>query len=278
MVDDVASSDVASSPQSAISESEQPNFWDTAWKRDMQRAIPGPDSSTWPNTIDHRKMQLLGQYVPSHGIAVEVGCGTARLLARVGRSAQLDLIAVDSAPTALKLAEQTAQVFDVKMSLIDGDVHHLPLHTGTVDIVLSGGLLEHFQNPQSVLAEMVRILRVGGVFYADVVPRKLSLYRIAEAWRMRVSEWMKPGVYESTYGPQEYRAWLAELGCTEITTVYCGVYPKLIRWLPGGLRQRVSAVLQKLDGTPIAGALGWYFIIVARKGTPAEGDDFSSGA
>lgn len=246
--------------------SQQPNFWDSAWQRDMQRAIPDADAPTWPNTIDQRKMEFLAHYLPAQGTAVEVGCGTARLLARVGRSAPLDLIAIDSAPTALKLAAQTAHMFSVEMDLIDGDVHGLPLETGTVDIVLSGGLLEHFPDPCPVLAEMVRILRDDGVFYADVVPRKPSLYRMREAARMRVSEWMKPGVYESNYGPQEYRTWLAELGCTDITTIYCGVYPKLIRWLPDPLRRRASAWLQKLDGTPIADALGWYFIIVARKG------------
>lgn len=217
-------------------------------------------------------MQFLSQYLPAQGVAIEVGCGSARLLGAVGRSASLDLIAVDSAPTALKLAAQTARAFDVEMDLIDADVYRLPLATGAVDIVLSGGLLEHFQDPRPVLAEMVRVLRVDGVFYADVVPRKVSLYRIAEAARMLVSEWMKPGVYESNYGPQQYQGWLAELGCTEIVTISCGVYPKLIRWLPGRLRQQVSAFLQKLDGTPVADALGWYFIVVARKGSPAAGD------
>lgn len=271
MSNTVASS-VADSAGASSAQAEGPDFWDRAWQRDMSRAIPGPDARTWPNDIDHRKMQFLSQYLPAQGVAIEVGCGSARLLGAVGRSASLDLIAVDSAPTALKLAAQTARAFDVEMDLIDADVYRLPLATGAVDIVLSGGLLEHFQDPLPVLAEMVRVLRVDGVFYADVVPRKVSLYRIAEAARMLVSEWMKPGVYESNYGPQQYQGWLAELGCTEIVTISCGVYPKLIRWLPGRLRQRVSAFLQKLDGTPVADALGWYFIVVARKGNTAAGD------
>jgi ubiquinone/menaquinone biosynthesis C-methylase UbiE len=242
------------------------NFWDNVWKHDIKRAVPGLDAPTWNNQIDARKIQLLHQYLPSAGVAVEVGCGSARLLARIGRSAKLSLVGIDSAPTALKLALQAADTFDLKMDVINADVHGLPLETETVHIVLSGGLLEHFPDPRPVLAEMVRILHVGGVFYADVVPRKGSLYRLKEVPRMWVSEWLRPGVYESTYGPQEYEAWLTELGCTDIRIEYCGVYPKMIRWLPASVRRSLASLLQKLDGTAVANALGWYFIIVARKG------------
>jgi hypothetical protein len=66
-------------------------------------------------------------------------------------------------------------------------------------------------------------------------------------------------VYESALGPAEYRRMLADLGCEAIAIRSAGVYPPVAPawWAPR---------LAVLDGTPIAGWLGWYFMVAARRG------------
>ena len=59
------------------------------------------------------------------------------------------------------------------MGFACADARILPFKNASFEVVLSGGLLEHFPDPLPVLTEMVRILRPGGIFYADVVPSEI---------------------------------------------------------------------------------------------------------
>jgi SAM-dependent methyltransferase len=240
-------------------------FWTRLWRVSLESRVPGPDESTWGNDIDRRKLRFLSRHAPSDGVAAEVGCGSARLLARIGRShPALRLIAVDESAAALQLTERTAAAFDVSIRSTRATAFALPFRDNSLDLVLSGGLLEHFPEPTPVLAEMLRVLRPGGVFYADVVPRKRSWYRAHEAERMRVSEYMEDGVYESSYGPAEYEQRLRSLGCKAVHGCWCGVYPwRLQNYRRSrGLLARASELF---DGTSVATRLGWYFMLLTVK-------------
>ncbi len=241
---------------------ERPDGSWQAWDRDwVSHPYDGAalDAPTLYNHIDDLKLEFLGADLPKSGRALEVGCGSARLLARMGRAVPLELVALDPAPNALALASRTAVIAGVRMQRVRGDALALPFADASFDLVLSGGLLEHFPEPEAVLAEMVRILRPGGTFYADVVPRKFSLYRVREYPRMLRTEWFMPGVYESSYGPQRFTTALSRLGCASPRVRSAGVYPP--RTGPAFAR-----VAKLVDGTPVADLLGWYFMIAARRG------------
>jgi SAM-dependent methyltransferase len=232
--------------------------WNRDWisHRDVEDSLDAP---TLANHIDRLKLDFLGPDLPRAGRALEVGCGSARLLARMGRAAPLELVALDPAPNALGVAERTAAIAGVRMQRVRADALSLPFADGSFDLVLSGGLLEHFPQPEPVLAEMVRILRPGGTFYADVVPRKFSIYRVREFPRMARTEWFMPGVHESSNGPGRYARALERLGCAPPRVRSAGVYPPRT----GPVLARLAS---RLDGTPIADLLGWYFMIAARRG------------
>jgi SAM-dependent methyltransferase len=232
--------------------------WERTWEPQLGAAAADRARPPLESYIDALKLEFLGKDLPRSGHAVEIGCGSARLLACVGRAAPLELVAVDRVPSALRLAAETARATGTRIRGMLADARALPLRERSVDLVLSGGLLEHFEDPQPVLAEMVRVLRPGGLLYADVVPRKLSLYRIREAPRMACSPRLMPGVFESARGPDEYRRALAALGCEPIRVRGAGVYP------PWGARAW-ARLTRRLDGTPIADLLGWYFMIAARR-------------
>jgi len=234
------------------------NAWDRTWQPQLDARPPDFESRSLGNHIDALKLEFIGSDMPKSGRAIEIGCGSARLLARVGRAAPLQLVGFDASVNALRLAAATASHFQLAIRTARGDVRALPFESGAFDLVLSGGLLEHFEDPSPVLSEMVRILRPGGVFYADVVPRKLSLYRIGEALRMLRSPWMEEGVYESSLGPRWYARSLAAHGLEAIRIQSAGVYPP---WRASALAPRT----RRLDGTSLADVLGWYFMVVARK-------------
>jgi SAM-dependent methyltransferase len=231
--------------------------WDRVWEQSGAAQVP-LDAPTLENQIDRAKIEFLAPHVRRRGHAVEIGCGSARLLARLGLSGNHALTAVDASMEALARAAQTAAAAAVPMGTVCADASRLPFRTGSCEAVLSGGLLEHFRDPVPVLEEMVRILAPGGMFYADVVPRKFSLYRIGEAARMVRSEWLMPGVVETAHDAEFYCRHLNALGCRDTAFEYCGVYPPR-------LAGAVLSYTERLNGTRLARALGWYFMIRARK-------------
>ena len=232
--------------------------WDTVWLNAAAAAHVPLDAATLENHIDSGKIGFILPWIPGEGCAVEIGCGSARLLARLGITRPYTLTAVDTSLEALAGVERTAAAAGLAIRAVCADAYRLPIKSGSCDVVLSGGLLEHFRDPLPILREMVRVLKPGGVFYADVVPRKFSLYRVGEVMRMMRSEWLLPGVVETRHDGAYYRGHLTGLGCSEVSYRYCGVYPPRVSHEVG----KRTAVL---DGTPVARAFGWYFMIRGRK-------------
>ena len=54
-----------------------------------------------------------------------------------------------------------------RLAFVQADGAQLPFAQGTFDVVFSHGCLEHFHNLEGVFAEMLRVLRPGGLLYAE---------------------------------------------------------------------------------------------------------------
>lgn len=193
----------------------QDEQWDPQWE-DVWREGAGLDPvarALWDVAFDFWDREL---GIP--GRVLEVGCGIARQAARL-QHAGAQCIGVDLSTEALTNALIERRV--------KGDAYQLPFPPATFDVVWSGGLLEHFEDPSPLLAEMARVLAPGGVIGATVIPRKRSGQSAIDAMaafakgtlavvtlrfgRLKGVRRQFP-FYESTYGPDEYRAWLDRLG------------------------------------------------------------------
>ena len=235
-------------------------FWDATWIQ-WAGSIDAPDAPTWRNEMDKRRIDFLAADLPRGGVIVEIGAGSGRMLARIGQVSGSKLIGVDYSIPSMRLLGGTANAFNVHIQSMGGDAFQLPIKTGSVDMVMSGGLLEHFENPRLLLTEMVRILKPNGLFYAGVVPRRFfSIHR-------PLHRWSAPDVYRSSFGVREYSAWLTELGCTDVTAINVGAYPPLMQHLPVAPRRAIEQLFRRLDGTFVADAVGYGILLKARKGS-----------
>jgi hypothetical protein len=112
---------------------------------------------------------------------------------------------------------------------------------------------------------MARVLRPGGLFYADIVPRKVSLYRWAERRRMRRDEHMAEGIFESDLPKRAWADLVRDAGLREVRIVSAGVYPPYTTPDHERLLWKYGRFLRALDGTPIADALGFFYMVTATR-------------
>jgi ubiquinone/menaquinone biosynthesis C-methylase UbiE len=98
------------------------------------------------------------------GMAVaDVGTGTgfvaAGIAPRAGR-----VIAVDNSSAMLEVARKNlGELGLVNVELVEGDVGALPIESGSVDAVFANMVLHHAEVPTSMLREMARVAKPGGV-------------------------------------------------------------------------------------------------------------------
>lgn len=232
--------------------------------------------------LDWTKLERLASLLPARGSTLEVGSGSGRLscyLAQRGfRTTSLDF-----SLAALRAARANYASAEVPGTCVAAEAAALPFPAESFDVVLSTGLLEHFEDPAPVVEEMVRVLRAGGVFYSDIVPWKFSLFRSLD-WLGRLKRgWLASGAapvdfYERGFTLHEIRDLLESAGLVGVTVVPAGVVPPYlpvlyrVRWLRDGqvrLVERTRRWWARLDGTRLAEWLGFYYFASATK--PAAG-------
>lgn len=153
---------------------------------------------------------------------LEVGCGSAFVslfFAKRGYEAYC----LDINKFILKVSEKNFKAEGIKGKFIVGNAEKLPFPDNQFDIVTSFGLLEHFENPQTAISEMVRVLKPGGLFFADIVPDRFSCQTIGNLfnsfvvliyWSLKgkpalgLTKAMRnfePAYFENSFSWQEYK-------------------------------------------------------------------------
>ena len=247
-----------------------PDSWQAVWIQANQS--PGQWNKSLWDALDELKFGYLCSLIPNEGLALEVGCGTARVLAMLA-GVGWRVMGVDFAPSALQLARMRFSEGPYEIDLISGNAYHLPFDNDSFDFVGSTGLLEHFEQPQPMIAEMIRVLRAGGVLYADVVPSKFSLLRSLDG--MRLSPAAEKQMFERPFTKGEIQTMFADTGALEKLSVFpAGILPPrklfsrrfpIIRQLEYPVSKVIGRLSSHFDGSWVADLLGFYYFVSATK-------------
>lgn len=108
-----------------------------------------------------RDVVWFSEKIPSHGVALDCGCGSGcHLSSLVCERIGLDISARQLSKT---------KTVDGRIQLIRGDVEHLPFEARSIDYILAFGLIHHLPNQEKGLDEMFRILKRGDIFSLWIV-------------------------------------------------------------------------------------------------------------
>lgn len=112
-----------------------------------------------------------------------VGTGALSLALADVIDHDMTLAAVDVSPRMLAEARHALQEKGVDLMPHLADVRDLPFPDDAFDLVMCAHALEHLADPQEAIAEMLRVLRPGGVVLALVTRRSLLGGYVQLKWR-----------------------------------------------------------------------------------------------
>ena len=130
----------------------------------------------------------LGRVEPG-SVVLDLGCGagTDLLIAAQMAGSSGRVVGVDMTATMLERARQSATELGLdNVQLHEALIEALPLDDGSVDVVISNGVIDLVPDKDAVLDEIDRVLRPGGrLQLADVVIH----HEVSEDARKRIDLW-----------------------------------------------------------------------------------------
>jgi ubiquinone/menaquinone biosynthesis C-methylase UbiE len=117
---------------------------------------------------------------------LEVGAGSAYVSLYFAKRG-FDCTCLDINAPILKIAEKNFEKENAKGKFVVGTAEKLPFKDNSFDIVSSFGLMEHFADPLPAFREMIRVLKPGGLFFADIVPNRFSVQSLGNIFNFLVT-------------------------------------------------------------------------------------------
>lgn len=193
-------------------------------------------------------LRLLAEHGVRRGRALEYGCGAAGMSIFLQRHG-FETCLADISEAALRVASINHEMHGSGSEpppAVVGDALSLPYRDDAFDIVMSYGLLEHFdERPlRALLAGVCRTLKPGGLFVADIVPARLNarmvgnvvnfmsaalrdLLRGQAAGIGRLHRAYFGHYHETSFGPAVYQRLLREQGLEQVRVQVCRPFPLL---------------------------------------------------
>jgi SAM-dependent methyltransferase len=207
--------------------------FDEIWKRTglFYRAGDVRDCRSFAELWETVKFQRLEEILPHTAQrSLEVGCGSGGVSLYFHDCHGYQVTLVDMSDEALALARRNFAANSTApqqhATFFKADANGLPFQAGSFDLVMSFGLLEHFADIERPIAEQMRVLRPGGVFFADIVTGRFSvdsfsrfparvkraLANAARGQRQDLAALGRPDLYENSLSLPTYAAVVERAG------------------------------------------------------------------
>jgi ubiquinone/menaquinone biosynthesis C-methylase UbiE len=186
---------------------------------------------------DNRRQGLEMLNLQAGAAVLDVGCGAGELCVdlarRVGPRGRV--VGIDASETMIHKARETAASSGQDVEFHVASVYRLPFADQTFDVVRAERLFQHLDNPQSALAEMVRVTRTGSqIMLVDFEHGQWSM-SLDDPLDWKVFEVLRRALLRKVINPHSgvrLRGMMQRIGLTDVkhlTTTLELTYPDLWR-------------------------------------------------
>ena len=151
--------------------------------------------------------------LPSLSRCLDVGCGMGETTRQLAGKLDnvVELIGVDQDSSLIEVARSVPGP-DGKITFQQGDATHLSFEDQTFDFVFARYLLHHLDQPQVVLAEMLRVCKSGGIV-AVQEPDCAKQFCYPESWAYEKIPDIYSRVFANAFIGRQLYSLFRQLGC-----------------------------------------------------------------
>jgi 2-polyprenyl-3-methyl-5-hydroxy-6-metoxy-1,4-benzoquinol methylase len=148
-------------------------YWNNSWASgEIPEAVDPSDMRlrNYPNRRFHQWFLKLFQKtnVPSRRL-LEVGCAKSAWLPYFAKEFGFTVCGLDYSPNGCRMAERVLQVNGIEAEVICADLFSPPDHMlGAFDVVVSFGVVEHFDDTAACLRAVSSFLKPGGLLITNI--------------------------------------------------------------------------------------------------------------
>jgi len=217
--------------------SESWKIFDKIWKEyEFKKRKPGYLIDSF---FEKLRVKELDDFFGGKETIVNVGSGSGRWslpFLRLGYK----VTNFDMSHYALLVSKKRCR--NLKANYVRGDAFAIPFKNNSFDIVMSFGLIEHFKDVTKPIDEMVRILKPHGLFFADIITKRISVQRL-QSWinyclylfyvvihlnlqKIRKSIWfLQKDYFENSLSTKEYLTAMEKAGLSKINITGIRAFP-----------------------------------------------------
>jgi SAM-dependent methyltransferase len=133
------------------------DHWNEAWAPRPRLRVPSRLN------VDVRNItNLLSRYVTPGSRFLEVGFAPGKMLSWVASRLKAQVTGVDYSPTGVERGKELFTALGIAADLRCEDILKSSLPTSSFDVVYSGGLIEHFEDPLPMVRRHIEFVKPGG--------------------------------------------------------------------------------------------------------------------
>lgn len=155
---------------SAANELTKVEHWDETWASEIRLRLPSP----WL-TLTGDLQKVIRPHVRPGDRFLEIGCAPGKLLAWVAAELKAQVSGLDYSARGLASAKRLFGALGLTADFRCEDLRATTFPEGSFDVVLSVGVIEHFDDPRDIVERHVRLLKPGGVALMSV-PNYRGIY------------------------------------------------------------------------------------------------------
>jgi len=203
----------------AIEDSDWENYWDDVETSSIEKLIQNY-KSRW----GYRKFASRVSAYWKKGHVLEVGAGLGYVSRILSKESKHRVFALDYNFNVCVHANRLAQKEGSSINFIQGDIQQLPFSDNSFEIIMSTGLLEHFDKKELLLM-ISEMRRTSSIIIANLPQKHLS-WKLCWALRRCLGSRLDPN--QRLYEKENMINLFQKAGFTSInikTLKFCGIFP-----------------------------------------------------
>jgi SAM-dependent methyltransferase len=179
-------------------------IWNKSWKKASVKKTMNR-KKRWLPILSYFKIKP-----KQYWKVLDLGCGTGHDMMFFKKRYGCRVYGIDISRESIKIAKKTFG----KINVIRADIRFLPFKMNSFDFVISYGTIEHVENTEKVIKEVVKVLKPNGYFIFSV-PNKFSIFHFKKIIKKKLGIWDLG--YEKSFSDWELKRLLSKSNFYDIS-------------------------------------------------------------